>query len=120
MINGGDILLIYTKMLLLLLLINICYSNYTLLRDCYVDFSPSSINSYNLILLEDEMVDPSDNDNFAIACASGGELKEVVSLLLEGKRVDPSDNDNYTIENGHIEIGKMLLKDKRVAQIHNK
>ena len=52
MINGGDILLIYTKMLLLLLLINICYSNYTLLCDCYVDFSPSFINSYNLILFE--------------------------------------------------------------------
>jgi len=43
----------------------------------------------------------------------------VVKLLLQDERVDPSDNNNWAIQmaskNGHIEVVKLLLQDKRVS-----
>ena len=42
-------------------------------------------------LLKDSEVDPADNDNYAIRCASEYGYIEIVKLLLADKRVDPAD-----------------------------
>lgn len=82
----------------------------------------SSENGYLEIvklLLEDEQVDPSDDNNYALklACESGH--LEIVRLLLEDKRVDPSDSyysyDSLAIasEKGHLDIVELLIYDER-------
>ena len=70
------------------------------------------------VLLADQRVDPSDNDNEAIIWASSGGHLDIVKLLLADQRVDPSHNDNEAIRkasaNDHLEIVKLLLADSRV------
>ncbi|KAJ3266588.1 hypothetical protein HDU77_000139 [Chytriomyces hyalinus] len=62
-------------------------------------------------------VDPCDDDNYAIKCASETGQAEIVSiLLLHG--CDPSSESNmalqYACEFGHAEVVKILLADPRV------
>ena len=48
-------------------------------------------------LLQDQRVDPSDCNNYAIMYASYHGNLEIVKLLLQDKRVDPSNDNNYAI-----------------------
>ncbi len=70
------------------------------------------------VLLADQRVDPSAENNWDIIWASKKGHLEIVKLLLADPRVDPSDNNNFAIQwasnNGHLEIVKLLLADKRV------
>jgi hypothetical protein len=70
------------------------------------------------LLLADERVDPSAEDQYPIRFASAAGQLEVVKLLLTDKRVDPSAERQYAIrwasEKGHLEMVKLLLADKRV------
>ena len=50
-----------------------------------------------VVLLEDNTVDPSNQNNIAIGKASENGHLEVVIELLKDDRVDPSDNNNYAI-----------------------
>ncbi|KAJ1553031.1 hypothetical protein HK096_009498, partial [Nowakowskiella sp. JEL0078] len=81
--------------------------------------APVTLEIANL-LLSDERIDPSSEDNFSIRCASADGHVEVVKLLLADPRVDPSANYNYAIEHasekGHAAIVKLLLADYRVHQ----
>ena len=70
------------------------------------------------LLLLDESVDPSFNNNSAIRYASNyGYIAVVDRLLQEKKRVDPSADNNYAIcwasNNGHIAVVDRLLQDVR-------
>ena len=62
--------------------------------------------------LQDERVDPSDFNNYAIKQASEKGHLEVVQLLLQDERVDPSVDDNWAIrwasKNGHSEVVEAL------------
>ena len=64
------------------------------------------------------LVDPSENDNWAIRIASQNGYVEIVRLLLADPRVDPFATNNWAIryasENGHIEVVRLLLEDSRV------
>jgi len=70
------------------------------------------------LLLANDKVDPSDDDNYAIRFASEKGHLEIVKLLLANDKVDPSDNNNYAIrfasENGHLEVVKLLLANDKV------
>jgi hypothetical protein len=70
------------------------------------------------LLLTDNRIDPSVDDQLPIRRASWQGHPEVVKLLLADKRVDPSAEDQYAIqfasENGHVEVVKLLLADQRV------
>jgi hypothetical protein len=70
------------------------------------------------VLLMNERLDPSHNDQEPFRNASKEGHVEVVKLLLADKRVDPSADSNYAIryasEKGHSEVVKLLLADKRV------
>ena len=70
------------------------------------------------MIISNESVDPSAEDNFALVWASEKGYYEIVKLLISDERDDPSSDDNYAIvyasENGHYEIAKLLLSDKRV------
>ena len=63
------------------------------------------------LLLEDERVDPID-DNYVIIIASTEGHTDVVKLLLEDGRANPSDRDNlaikYASQNGHTDIVQLL------------
>jgi hypothetical protein len=48
------------------------------------------------MLLQDNRVDPSANNNEAIQYASRYGHREVVEILLKDSRVNPSDKDNFT------------------------
>ena len=78
----------------------------------------NNVNKVKL-LLRDQRVDPSDNENEAIIEASMYGHWKVVKLLLQDTRVDPSDSQNNAIieasRNGHLEVVKLLLHDSRVA-----
>jgi hypothetical protein len=69
-------------------------------------------------LLQDERVDPSANDNFAIGLAAGNGRLAVVERLLQDLRVDPSADNNYAVrlaaERGHLAVVERLLQDVRV------
>jgi len=70
------------------------------------------------LLLLDDRVDPSANDNWALIAASENGHLEIVKLLLSDSRVDPSAEDNRALvlasQNGYLEIVKLLLSDARV------
>ncbi len=77
-------------------------------------------NDFNKVfhlLLQDNRVDPSAEDNFAIRDTSTNGKTELVKLLLQDNRVDPSARKNEAIINacmyGEIEVIKLLLQDKR-------
>jgi len=69
-------------------------------------------------LLQNEHVDPSAHNNYAIQWASENGHIKIVEELLKDKRVDPSVNTNYAIrlakQNGHEDIVKLLAADIRV------
>jgi len=69
------------------------------------------------VLLNDERVDPSADDNYAIRYAAENGRSEVVRLLLQDGRVDPSADDNYAIRNAarnsNTEVVRLLLQDGR-------
>src|SRR3990167_9224825 len=69
-------------------------------------------------LLEDQRVDPSDQNNISIIFASENGHLDVVERLLQDERVDPSSQDNQSIilasENGHLGVVERLLQDRRV------
>ena len=63
-------------------------------------------------------VDPSDNDNYAIICASEHGCLDIVNRLLQDPRVNPADSENKAIRlasrNGHLAVVNRLLQDPRV------
>jgi len=69
-------------------------------------------------MIDNGIVDPSADDNYAIRYASYTGYLGVVKVLLRDSRVDPSANDNYAIqyasEYGYTEVVKVLLQDSRV------
>jgi hypothetical protein len=69
-------------------------------------------------LLQDEHIDPSADDNYAVRWATVRGHLAVVERLLQDERVDPSTNDNYAVrcaaENGHLAVVDRLLRDERV------
>jgi hypothetical protein len=70
------------------------------------------------LLLADNRVDPSVQDQLPIQFASQSGHVEVVKLLLADKRVDPSANNQCPIrvacKCNRIEVVKLLLSDQRV------
>lgn len=85
-----------------------------------VEFAFDNIEIVKL-LLEDERVDPSYDDDFLIKTASDLGLDDVVILFLKDNRINPAAGKNYplrvAIQKNHIEIVKLLLNDKRVSPI---
>ena len=61
---------------------------------------------------QDDRVDPSANDNYAIRLASEKGHLEVVEVLLRDKRVNPCSCGKQAIKqaskNGHVEIVRIL------------
>ncbi len=81
----------------------------------------SSINNHTTvakILLADERVNPSTEDNSAIRMGSKFGSYKVVKLLLEDDRVNPSADNNFAIKqasrSNHPKVVKLLLEDDRV------
>jgi ankyrin repeat protein len=70
------------------------------------------------LLLLDDRVDPSAQNNEALLWASQEGYLEIVKILLSDDRVDPSAEDNgalcFAAERGQLEIVKILLSDDRV------
>ena len=70
------------------------------------------------LLLNDPLVDPAANNNYAIQTASVSGYKEVMRLLLDDPRVDPSADDNVAIKlaskGGNADVMRLLLADPRV------
>lgn len=70
------------------------------------------------ILLTDERVDPSGDDDYVIRWAAKKGHDKVVEILLKDERVDPTTNKNeavrYAAKNGHDKVVKILSKDERV------
>lgn len=86
----------------------------------------SSKNGYKDIvelLLKDDGVDPTYNNNNTIVLATFNGNIDVVKLLLMDGRSDPSAKDNCAIHVssrcGHIDIVKLLLNDIRVNPCAN-
>jgi hypothetical protein len=71
------------------------------------------------LLLNDERVNPSGYNNYAIRYASENGHVDVVKLLLNDKRVDPGAQQQYALvsaaRKGHMKVVKALLDDRRVA-----
>ena len=70
------------------------------------------------LLLADERVDPSADNNLLIREAENNNRVEIVKLLLADERVDPASNNNYAVrvarEKGYFEVVELLLNDPRV------
>lgn len=70
------------------------------------------------LLLKNEKVDPSYNNNEAICEASAKGHIDIVKLLLQNVRVDPSYNNNEAIreaaKNCNYYVVNLLSQDKRV------
>jgi ankyrin repeat protein len=77
-------------------------------------------NNINLmrILMKNQLIDVTENDNNVIRYASTNGHLAAVKELLKDSRIDPSTRSNEAIVNasmnGHLEIVKELLKDPRV------
>ena len=69
-------------------------------------------------LLQDQRVDPSANNQWAIRWSSKYGRLPVVGRLLQDPRVDPSSDNQFAIrsanENGHVEVVRFLLHNPRV------
>ena len=72
---------------------SVCYKNNTTIEIA----SRCGNTEVVRLLLSDNRVDPSANDNFAIQGASMNGCVDVVRLLLSDNRVDPSARNNYAI-----------------------
>ena len=67
-------------------------------------------------------IDVAYNDNFAIQVACNKGHTDVVKFLLDDKFKDKIKLDKclaYAFRNGHIETGKILLKDPRINSVEN-
>lgn len=87
----------------------------------FIEFINASQNGNITVvnrLLDDHRVDPSADDNYAIAVASQAGHIAVVNRLLDDTRVDPSTDNNFAIRaaslNGHTPVVVRLLADPRV------
>lgn len=87
----------------------------------FIEFIRASQNGNITVvnrLLDDRRVDPSADDNYAIAVASQAGHIAVVNRLLDDARVDPSADNNFAIRaaslNGHTPVVARLLADPRV------
>ncbi len=71
------------------------------------------------LLLADNRVDPSVENNLAIRYASESGHTEVVKLLLDDPRVNPADNNDSAIrqasQNGHANVVRLLFPDPRIS-----
>jgi len=69
-------------------------------------------------ILNNNLVNPSAEGNYAIRKAVVYGYTNVVKLLLKDGRVDPTVDDNYAINcaayHEYVDVTKLLLKDKRV------
>lgn len=69
-------------------------------------------------LIENDLVDPSEQNNYAIIIASRDNKLEIIKQLLKDDRVDASDNNNKAIrlafKNEHYEIVKLLFNIEKV------
>ncbi len=73
-------------------------------------------------LIDNFDIDIADNDNFAIKNACNYGHLDVVNFLLDEKFNDKINLNNClscAFRNGHIEVGKILLKDPRVNCVEN-
>ena len=84
---------------------------------CKHMFIGAYMNGYaNLlkILLKNDHIDPTMDNNYAIRAASAYGNYEVVKLLLADSRVDPTADDNYAIKratiNGYMTVVRSLLE----------
>jgi hypothetical protein len=70
------------------------------------------------LLLRNPILDPCDNDNYAIIMACTNDNYYLVKLLLQDLRVDPSADNNCVIRwasrMGHYDLVELLLRDPRV------
>ena len=87
----------------------------------FIEFISASQNGDITVvnrLLDDHRVDPSADDNYAIAVASQAGHIAVVNRLLDDTRVDPGTDNNFAIRaaslNGHTPVVVRLLADPRV------
>ena len=75
------------------------------------------------LLLANDKVDPSADNNWAIRLASNNGHLEVVKLLLANDKVDPSADNNWAIRlasnNGHLEVVKLLIPRVDMSKITN-
>lgn len=85
-------------------------------KPTYFDYDTDVIEEVELLL---EVVDPSENDNYAIKSAAKYMNAEIVELLMSDPRVDPSVNNNEIVKmsftRGDVYIVELLLKDPRVS-----
>ena len=83
----------------------------------YKAIKKNDINNVKL-LLKNENVNPSKNNNWSIQLASENGHVDIVKLLLKDTRVNPSDSNNWAIqiasENGHFDIVNLLWQVQRV------
>ncbi|KAJ3006264.1 UNVERIFIED_CONTAM: hypothetical protein HDU68_004183 [Siphonaria sp. JEL0065] len=70
------------------------------------------------VLLENDSLDPSDNDNAALVQAATKGHADVFRFILQDKRIDPSKPNNSAFIGacyaGNLEIVNLLLRDPRV------
>ena len=83
-------------------------------------FDASQNGHYNVVklLLEDNRVNPADDNNSAIQWASKKGHYNVVKLLLRDNSINPADDNNWAIQlasrYGHYNVVKLLSKNNRV------
>ena len=69
-------------------------------------------------ILNNKIINPSQDDNYALCPAALYNRYDIVKLLLEDKRANPADNHNYPIiiayKMDHKELCALLWQDKRV------
>lgn len=72
--------------------------------------------------IEEELVSPTIESNYAIGLASENGHLEIVRYLLSFSEVNPSDYDNYALYqasgNGHMDIVELLINDSRISFIN--
>jgi len=78
----------------------------------------NAVKSNNIELVKTFLVqgiDPSVNDNIAIASSAYNGFTEIVELLLRDPRVDPNKHNSLGLaaQNGHTETVRLLLNDQR-------
>lgn len=114
--DGSDEYLINYKTIYAFLYYNPKYEND--LNKAFIDAAKNGSDIIIKILLKDDRVNVSKNNNPAIIDASSHNNTNVVKLLLGDDRTDPSIFDNipllYAVKNKNIEMIKLFLDDKRI------
>lgn len=75
------------------------------------------------LLLQDERVDPSFDNNIAFTTACSYGNLDIVRLLLQHVRLDPSDSNRALVlasAYGHVEVVRLLLQHERVDSSFNR